>query len=694
MELLTPARTAEAVVAAVQSGADAISILPRHVLPDGTDTGLTDAELKSAVRYCRVRGCRVYLSLDEGYADDELPAALEQGRRAAELGVSGVILSDMGLARAMRAAAPDLKLLGGDGLDVHNLAGARAAAELGFHRVRLARELNAAEIRAITAGAGLETEVLIHGDQCVCRDGQCALSALTGEGSAWKGVCAQPCRRSTSMGGRMDDHPLSMKRVCLAEHLRELSDAGVHCARLGEMDLPTEYAAYLTELYAGLIHENRRPTPGELERLYTVFPRETVSDGYYTGAREGMFLPPVQPDREVTRSLADVRKRYTDEERRRVPVTFYAVIRGGEPSRFAAEDGDGNRVVLQGPVPRESLPPGLSAAAVEEQLHKTAGTPYRCEAAHCAVDPALWLEAEELAHMRRELIGRISEMRRTPPRPREGTLPPPPVDLPGDGAPELIFQITRPDQLTEELAALLPAMLYAPLELLAEDYSRAAPFFQRGIPVAAVLPRVVTDGETGRVREMLAAVKALGVDRAVINSLGHLRPVRESGLSVRGDYGLNVRNSYAMGILDDAGFESATVSFELRLEQIGRLCKPIPAEMLVYGRLPVMVTEACLIKNSALRCSCDSMNNLSDRRGSAFPVTKEFGCRNLIYNARKLYLGDRQEDYAALGLRYARLLFTGESDRECVQVAKSFLGLSAYRPNSLTRGLYYRRPGA
>ena len=76
--------------------------------------------------------------------------------------------------------------------------------------------------------------------------------------------------------------------------------------------------------------------------------------------------------------------------------------------------------------------------------------------------------------------------------------------------------------------------------------------------------------------------------------------------------------------------------------------------------------------------------------GSVFPVVREFGCRNVILNAHKLFLADKIEDVMSCGLWAGRLLFTTESPRECVMVTKAYQGLSDYRPNGLTRGLYYR----
>ena len=161
-------------------------------------------------------------------------------------------------------------------------------------------------------------------------------------------------------------------------------------------------------------------------------------------------------------------------------------------------------------------------------------------------------------------------------------------------------------------------------------------------------------------------------------------------MKVRGDFGLNAFNSQTLDVLCQAGFLSATASFELRLAQIKALAKPLDTEMIIYGRLPLMVSDQCVMRHSAGRCTCQTPGQLADRMGSIFPVVKEFGCRNVIYNAHKLYLADKKEDLYSAGLWGLRLMFTTESARECVEVARGHLGLSDYKPNVLTRGLYYR----
>ena len=171
------------------------------------------------------------------------------------------------------------------------------------------------------------------------------------------------------------------------------------------------------------------------------------------------------------------------------------------------------------------------------------------------------------------------------------------------------------------------------------------------------------------------------------------------GLVSRGDFGLNLFNSHALFQCKEWGLKSACLSFELRREQIRDLKKPLPCEIIVYGRLPLMITEHCLIANAGQGCGgprqgdavpCGGFHTLTDRRGEDFPVAPVFGCRNEIENAKTLYLADKP-DFRALGLFYGRLRFTTESPPQCAAVLKQYLGLSAAEPPAdFTRGLFYR----
>ena len=690
IELLSPAGSPEGVIAAVQNGADAVYMGMGAFNARRGAKNFTDEEFVKAVRYCHVRGCKVYVTLNTLVNDREMRDAVAAAKLASDAGADALIVQDLGMSYAIRCALPDIPLHASTQMSLHNLAGVEAAAEMGITRAGLARELSIEQIKFITKNASIETEVFVHGALCFCHSGQCYMSALIGRRSGNRGLCAQPCRLQYSLGGRMDDHPLSLKDNCLVDQIRRLEEAGVASLKIeGRMKRP-EYTGIVTGVYAKAIREQRNPDKEEMELLEKTFSRQGFTQGYFIGDKLDMFGVRSEPDKDADKIFATARKQYAEGEMRRVPVHFYTVLEKGEHIKAIAFDDDGHKAIATGPVPERAKRQGLTEQYLIEQMFKTGGTPYNCIENKAKAEPGLYLPASEINELRRKLIAQLSAEREKAPERRTLRIPAPPVNVPAISDPARIYQVRTAEQLTPELAELKPDYIYFPAMELAENFEPLRPFIDNGARPVAVMPRVITDDQS---REVYAALEKLfdyGVNEALTGNLGHVFIARQAGMKVRGDFGLNAFNSYTLRVLQDAGFISATASFELRLAQIKAMAKPVDTELIIYGRLPLMVSDQCIIRQSAGRCNCQTPGQLSDRMGSVFPVVKEFGCRNVIYNAHKLYLADKRDDLYALGLWGLRMLFTTESPRECVEVAKGYLGLTDYKPNVLTRGLYYR----
>lgn len=690
IELLSPAGSPEGVIAAVQNGADAVYMGMGAFNARRGAKNFTDEEFVKAVRYCHVRGCKVYVTLNTLVNDREMRDAVAAAKLASDAGADALIVQDLGMSYAIHCALPDIPLHASTQMSLHNLAGVEAAAEMGITRAVLARELSFEQIRFITKNASIETEVFVHGALCFCHSGQCYMSALIGRRSGNRGLCAQPCRLQYSLGGRMDDHPLSLKDNCLVDQIRRLEEAGVASLKIeGRMKRP-EYTGIVTGVYAKAIREQRNPDKEEMELLEKTFSRQGFTQGYFIGDKLDMFGVRSEPDKDADKIFATARKQYAEGEMRRVPVHFYTVLEKGEHIKAIAFDDDGHKAIATGPVPERAKRQGLTEQYLIEQMFKTGGTPYNCIENKAKAEPGLYLPASEINELRRKLIAQLSAEREKAPERRTLRIPAPPVNVPAISDPARIYQVRTAEQLTPELAELKPDYIYFPAMELAENFDPLRPFIDNGARPVAVMPRVITDDQS---REVYAALEKLfdyGVNEALTGNLCHVFIARQAGMKVRGDFGLNAFNSYTLRVLQDAGFISATASFELRLAQIKAMAKPVDTELIIYGRLPLMVSDQCIIRQSAGRCNCQTPGQLSDRMGSVFPVVKEFGCRNVIYNAHKLYLADKRDDLYALGLWGLRMLFTTESPRECVEVAKGYLGLTDYKPNVLTRGLYYR----
>ncbi len=640
MQLLSPAASSEAVIAAVQNGADMVYIEYGAIVRDGC---MGRDELAQSIRYCRVRGCGVAVTMDELLTEQQLEPAMERAVYAAQLGASAILVRDLGLIHALRQLLPDVALWGSVRLGIHSLDGAKTAAALGLSRITLAPELTAEQIAAITAGVSIETAVCVHGSVCFSYSGLCYMSAMNEQGQSDSTLrCSLPCRQRLSLGGRMDDYPLSMPDRCLISHLDTLEEAGVACAVIGSRDSRPEHIGYITGLYAKAIRERVLPTAEELDWLAQATNPHGLSAGAMDDAAN-LIAPPTQPDRAAERFLADVRKGYMQKELRRVPVTMYVVMQRGRKALFAAEDDQGHRAVYEGYAPIDLGRQGLSPARVREIFYRSGGTPYSCDQVQCAIDQNLDYAPEAMETARKNLLSQITEARREPPAVRLGNKPAAPLGITPPAEPKVIIQITAAEQLTEALADTEPDYLYAPAELLAADSEGLAFFRERGTKIVAVLPPIVTDEEMPTLRELLATLRGKGYDEVLTGNMGTVPAILHAGMRLRGDYALNMTNAAAMERLKWVGFQSVTASFELAARHVWELATHGHTEMIVYGRVPVMITERCLIRTSAGRCACSTPTSMSDPFGSVYPVEQEFGCRNVVFDGRKIFLADRED---------------------------------------------------
>ena len=697
MELLSPAGGWEAMVAAVQNGADAVYMGFGGLNARRSARNFTDEEFREAVAYCHLRGVKVYLTLNTLVTDRELPAAAEALKKASDMGVDAILIQDWGIWRLAREIAPEVPLRASTQMSLHTLGGACRAAELGLERVVLARELSRRDIHTITRGCPAEIEVFGHGALCMCYSGQCEMSAVIGGRSGNRGACAQPCRLPYGVNEKAaGGHPLSLKDANLADYVQELEQMGVACLKLeGRMKRP-EYVAVITGIYRRLLDEKRGPSREESRQLEAAFSRSGFTDGYYKG-RTGPEMFGTRPENapEPKELFARAKAGYSREDSRRVPVDMVCTLRAGEPVSLTASAG-GHVVRAEGPTPEEARNRALTAAELQARLEKTGGTVFRPQETRVELEEGLMLPASAVNALRRQALEGLEAALAQPPVRRTGTPSPLPQAQPGPDAPVLTCSIMRPEQLTEPLAQC--ETVYVPAELLEKlDLDRWAEMTH----ICAVLPRIFRTEDQAALRALLQQHRE-HLSAVAIGNLGHL-PIAESlGLPLWGDLGLNLFNSESLLFWKELGLEAAAVSMELRWQQLRDLRKVLPCEAVVYGRLPLMIMENCVIRNElgcrdagrdyadrSAACRCGQDNDLIDRTGARFPLVGQWGHRCEIENSRVLFLADKPE-WRQLGLTRARLRFTTESPEECVRVLRAYQGRSDYRPQELTRGLFYR----
>ena len=690
IELLAPAGSMEALKAAVQNGADAVYLGCGSYNARQSAKNFTVQTLSEAVKYCHVRGVQVHLTLNTLVSDREMDGCCELIRQAAMAGVDAFIVQDLGVVELCRQIAPKVAIHGSTQMTIHSLPGVLLCAAWGMTRVVLSRELSRDEIRYICENSPIEIEVFGHGALCMCYSGQCYLSAAIGGRSGNRGRCAQPCRLPFGFGRSEHKYPLSLKDNCLVHYVKDLEEMGVASLKLeGRMKKP-EYVATVTRVYRQALDAGNVTRSME-KALLDAFNRQGFTNGYYAGDK-GPQMFGIRDDKTENAAWARAaRESYEAVENGLVPVKFRATVTEYR-SELTVRDPDGNVCKALGEQPQMARTRPLLAEDLAARLAKTGGTPFRCADVQCRIEPGYTLSAASINAMRRDVLTQLMAVRARRDAPELGRARKLREVFGRREEPGLTVQITTREQITGRLLNMGLQKLYVPLHLVTEDMEYFHSLARGGCPLAVVLPRIVHDGEMEQLKQDLRAVRSIGIREALVGNLGLLIPVRECGMELRGDFGLNIYNSRSMEVCKRLELQSVLLSFEMTLPQIRDVSKSVDTELLIYGRMPLMVTENCIMKNSTGQCICrQGPQKLVDRTGAEFPIIHDGrSCRSVLLNGKKLSLLDRQEDLHRLGLWGLRLYFTTENPREVDRCLRDFVNAAPFEPGSCTRGLYLR----
>ncbi len=290
VELLAPAGGLDAGFAAFHFGADAIYLGMKKFSARAEAENFTLEEVDEITAYAHSLKPRrrVFVTLNTLIRQDELAELVEAIAALSDIGVDALIVQDLGVYHLVRTHFPHLELHASTQLSVHNRAGAQTLRRMGFRRVVLARELTFEEVRDITATAGIETEVFVHGALCYSYSGLCLFSAQTLGRSGNRGKCAYSCRDSYEVADaplslrdgspvRRDPRqgfPFSMKDLALPDHIPTLRAAGVSCFKVEGRKKSPLYVATTTNYYRKLLdgqwtEDERHDTEAEMQSVFS-----------------------------------------------------------------------------------------------------------------------------------------------------------------------------------------------------------------------------------------------------------------------------------------------------------------------------------------------------------------------------------------------------------------------------------------
>ena len=624
-ELLAPAGSLECLKAAVCGGADAVYFGVPQFNARMKAKNFTPDELEQAFELCALYGVKTNVTLNTLLYGREFAPALDVVAGLEEkYRPDAYIVQDLGLARELKKRFPDIVLHASTQAEVHNAFGLEPFVRLGFSRVVVAREAALDEIFAFS-DCGIETEIFIHGAMCVCQSGGCLMSSLIGGRSGNRGECAYPCRLPYK--GK-NNYPLSLKDMCLAQHITEILSLGVNALKIEGRMKPPSYVYEVTSLYRRLLDERRNATAGEMSRLQAVFSRSGFTDGYFTGRRTpSMFGIRSDADKEQSRAVV------TEIEQRKIPCDIKAELHVDSAARItltcrgvtAFSEGDSVTKAQNRP---------LSENEIVSRLSKLGNTPFEAQSVAVLADSGAYMPVSSLNALRRngcaELERQLLSARR-----REAA---PPLTLAaaeadGTALPGLVI---RMGQKPNEDCIAAAVRYEMPLERPSLWKPLAGKYGDR---LCLVLPRTVYDGDAKEIIKLISEAKETGVSMVCVENPEHISLC--GGFDVYGGMCLNVTNSFTADTLCLLGCKQITVSPEANMA----LARETESAYIVYGKLPLMHTRTCIITNV---CGCigrkdphDCRALLTDRTGAGFEILGGYRHTNTIYNSVPLWLLDK-----------------------------------------------------
>ena len=639
-ELLAPAGDFECLIAAVAAGADAVYVGGKRFGARAFAKNFDTDELSRAVSYCHLHGVKLYVTLNTLVEDSELSDAVAYAAQLYSIGVDALIIADLGAIRAIRECVPELELHASTQMSVHSTTGAEAAYELGCVRVVLARELSLADIVSVTDSTRAEIEVFMHGALCVCHSGQCLFSSLVGGRSGNRGECAQPCRLPYN-GGK---YPLSLKDLSLADHVVELIDSGVASLKIeGRMKSPS-YVYTVVSTYRCLLDEHRNASATERESLRRAFSRDGFTDGYFNGNLRSVMTG-VRTDADKSDSRADEMSAF---EPCRVSVRARAEIRLGVPSSMTLTDGV-REVTVFGETAAAAKNAPLRHSDVCERLAKMGNTYLSLDARdiELSLDDGVNLPLSAINALRRSAVDAFCMTAREPVfvEPRDYVA---------------LAKERRRYKKEKSAMFLCEELFLGVLDELSDFDKIFIPLTSSDNSLARVngvyIPPIVFDSEVDKTKKLLENAKKIGVMYALVSNIGHISLAKDAGLIPIGDFRLNITSSEARLAYEAMGVTTSLSSAELTLPK----ARDVDSGVIVYGRIPLMITERCFIRDS-FGCEKCSGAHLTDRRGEKFPMMREADHRNLILNSTPTYMGDRQSELARMRISHVHFIFTNET---------------------------------
>ncbi len=717
-ELLAPAGSFEALVAAISNGADAIYLGMKKFGARAYASNFDEENLTKAIKYAHLRNVKIYVTMNTIVFEEEIPDMEKMIDFLYTAGVDGIIIQDLAVLDYVTKHYPDLEAHCSTQMGIDSIEGAQLFKELGAKRVVLARETPLEKIKQIKKAVRIPLEIFIHGALCVSYSGNCLMSGLIGYRSGNRGRCVGSCRKPYQLLDLTENktyppsYLLSMKDLNTIDNIDQLKE--IDSLKIeGRMKEPY-YVANVVDSYRKALDGNHQLE--NKEKLYRTFQR-TFTKGYIFKEDKKNITNILKPN-----NFGILIGKITQQKQNYYQISLTKTIHQNDMIRIDHNGTDVNlslvklydknknfvssaskECYIQA---KETLSVGDSVYLTKDyQFYEALEKSYPKEYVRfpltvtCYAYPNAPLSIDAVCgknHVHYD--GPILEEAQNNPTTKDQ------LEKQFNRLNDTIYTLHHFD--FDENNAYIPAKIindarrYIVSKMNQERLKRkkmgyqAAPSFQP-IGFEEAEPQIAVFAST---KEQYEAAKECLVPiiydeehfikrneadydektgTLLIGGYGGIEAYKNKNQLVS-DYSLNAVNSTSVYLLHQLGVKRVTLSYEINKKDIEDLLSSYyqknhgypNLEMIVYGRAPLMVTKYCPLKKMNQCGLCHNHEYALKDEFGIFPIQNHKDCTVTILNGKILNLID--EINQIKHIQVFRIQLTKETKEESIKIIKAF----------------------